>query len=53
MKNMRSTEIASGTVLKSKPVRVWGRIVAQRVIRELPDGRLESATYPLYVVRGE
>lgn len=44
------TEIAPGTVLKSRPVRTLGRIRAQRVIRQLPDGTLESATYPLYAL---
>ena len=50
---MRATEIAPGIVIACKPVRFLGRIRAQRVIRQLPDGMLESATYPLYAARAQ
>ncbi len=46
------TEIAPGTVIKKKPIRVFGKIRGQNVMRQLPDGGLESATYPLTLVKG-
>ena len=49
---MRAAEIVPGTVIACKPVRFMGRIRAQLVFRQLPDGSLESARYPLCVVRG-